>query len=124
MCGVNDTRIQRRLLSEVNLDFDRALATAHAMEMADRDAEQLHDGVREKPAAVTEGAVHGNANKPNQNCYQNCYRCGGQHGPQRQSADTNRLCVTIVARRATLSEFAERKVGGSTRPDLHQTPTL
>ena len=65
MCGVNDTRIQRRLLSEVNLDFDRALAVAHAMEMA--------DGVREKPAAVTEGRstrrASGNANKPHKRQY-------------------------------------------------------
>ena len=41
VCGVNDPRIQRRLLSETELDFDKALKTAQAMEMADRDAEQL-----------------------------------------------------------------------------------
>ena len=44
VCGVNDTHIKSRLISEVNLDFDRALAMAHAIEMADRDAEQLQDG--------------------------------------------------------------------------------
>ena len=39
VCGINDPRMQRRLLSESDLDFDKALKTALAMEMADRDAE-------------------------------------------------------------------------------------
>ena len=44
VCGVNDSRIQRRLLSEADLDFDKALKAALAMEMADRDAEDLQGG--------------------------------------------------------------------------------
>ena len=41
ICGINDPRIQRRLLSEAELDFDKALKTALAMEMVDRDSEEL-----------------------------------------------------------------------------------
>ena len=44
VCGINDPRIQRRLLSEAELDFDKALKTALEMEMADRDAEELKGG--------------------------------------------------------------------------------
>ena len=69
VCGVNDSRIQRRLLSEADLDFDKALKAALAMEMADRDAEDLQG---DKKATTTEGAVF-RAGR----WY--CYRCGGKH---------------------------------------------
>ena len=36
MCGVNDNRMQRRLLSEVGLAFDRALKVCLAMESASK----------------------------------------------------------------------------------------
>ena len=44
ICRINDPRIQRRLLSEAELDFDKALKTALAMEMVDRDSEEQGTG--------------------------------------------------------------------------------
>ena len=77
VCGVNDSRIQRRLLSEADLDFDKALKAALAMEMADRDAEDLQG---DKKATTTEGAVfRAGVGEPRNRGYQNCYRCGGKH---------------------------------------------
>ena len=55
ICGINDPHIQRRLLSEAELDFDKALKTALAMEMADRYAEECKGGPGDR--AVPEG-VH------------------------------------------------------------------
>ena len=37
VCGVNDERIQRRLLAERRLDFKKALELATAMEIADKN---------------------------------------------------------------------------------------
>ena len=37
VCGVNDERIQRRLLAERRLDFKKALELVTAMEIADKN---------------------------------------------------------------------------------------
>ena len=42
ICGVHDARIQRRLLAEVGLTFQKAFQLAQSMELADRDAQDLH----------------------------------------------------------------------------------
>lgn len=42
VCGVNDERIQRRLLAEDKLTFTKALQLAQAMEGADRDTKDLN----------------------------------------------------------------------------------
>ena len=54
ICGINDARIQRRLLAEANVDFQRALEIAQAMETADRDAQHLQN----QQATTKEVAVH------------------------------------------------------------------
>ena len=41
VCGVNDSRIQRRLLSEPDLTYKRAYDLAQAMEAAERNALDL-----------------------------------------------------------------------------------
>jgi len=40
VCGVNDSRIQRRLLAELELTFKKAYELAQAIEMADKDMKQ------------------------------------------------------------------------------------
>lgn len=51
VCGVKDARIQRRLLQEPDITFDKALSLARAMETAALDAEEMHrttgEGVEE-----------------------------------------------------------------------------
>ena len=43
VCGINNDRIQRRLLAEKNLTFIKALDIATAMELAEKSAADLHD---------------------------------------------------------------------------------
>lgn len=78
ICGVNDSRMQRRLLSEADLDYDKALKIAQAMEMADKDAEQLKG---DKAAPETEGAINkaGSCENRKRGSNVSCYRCGGRH---------------------------------------------
>lgn len=42
VCGIGDDRIQRRLLSEPDLTFDRAQKLAQAIETASKDVRDLH----------------------------------------------------------------------------------
>ena len=41
VCGINDNRLQRRLLAEANLTFKKAYEIAQAMEAAERSAKEL-----------------------------------------------------------------------------------
>ena len=79
ICGINDPRIQRRLLAETTIDFAKALKIALAMETADRDAQHLQARQSDK---TVEAAVHntGGSNSTQSGgaknrCYQNCV-CG------------------------------------------------
>ena len=47
VCGIANKRYQQRLLGEVDLTFDKAFKMAQAMELAERDSQQL------KPAEIT-----------------------------------------------------------------------
>ncbi|KAL3969421.1 ER membrane protein complex subunit 3 [Sarotherodon galilaeus] len=58
VCGISDDRIQRRLLAEDSLTFEKALKFAQAMEAANRDI--MEDG----------GSM-------SQQIVRKCYRCGG-----------------------------------------------
>ena len=44
VCGVNDERIQRRLLAESQLEFKKAMELATAMETADKNTRDLQNG--------------------------------------------------------------------------------
>ena len=83
ICGVNDDRIQRRLLAEAKIDFTKALAVAQAMETAEREAQHLQTTKVEKAVPTTEEAVHntsgGDTKRWGGGSSQNCYRCGGKH---------------------------------------------
>ena len=82
ICGINDARIQRRLLAETKVDFKRTMEIAQAMETADRDVTHLQGS--QKELTPTEAAVHV-ARKPQgverSRPYTNCHRCGGRHKP-------------------------------------------
>ncbi|XP_058872250.1 uncharacterized protein K02A2.6-like [Acipenser ruthenus] len=80
VCGLQDDRIQRRLLSETALDFKKAVEIAQAMEAA---AQQAHDL---KPTASTPPVIHKAiaVGSPAIDCRQGegknmCYRCGQPH---------------------------------------------
>jgi predicted aspartyl protease len=75
VCGVNEDRIQRRLLAEPVLDLKKALEIAHGMETAAKDVRDLKGETpnkRDYPMNKLHGGKHSNE-------YKDCYRCGGKH---------------------------------------------
>lgn len=104
VCGISNKRVQRRLLQEPDLTFDKALEMALAAETADRDSRRLQitdkdtDSAglqKEKGAIETQNAFSGPAvhkvdkhprpprTRAPGNRERQCYRCGGKHQPSR-----------------------------------------
>ena len=77
MCGIQDSRIQRRLLGEPDLTFARAFTLAQSLESADRDTKALPVAPsRVNAVKATQNFRNSqNTKKPDRPCY----RCGGQH---------------------------------------------
>ena len=67
VCGVEEPKIQRRLLAELDLTFDKTFELALAAQSADKNAKDLQPTVSSTV-----------------NCVQhkkNCHRCGDKHSP-------------------------------------------
>ena len=83
VCGVNDDRIQRRLLAEreTKLDFKRALELAQGMEMADKNSRELQTHTSaELLTAGSEGVCKVTSGADAR--LTPCYRCGkSNHQP-------------------------------------------
>ena len=77
VCGIQDSRIQRRLLGEPDLTFARAFTLAQSLESADRDTKALQVAPSRVNAVKATQNLRNfqNAKKPDRPCY----RCGGQH---------------------------------------------
>ncbi|XP_043916150.1 LOW QUALITY PROTEIN: uncharacterized protein K02A2.6-like [Protopterus annectens] len=84
VCGIADDRIQRRLLAEPELSFEKALKLAQAIETANKDIRDLQprtiEGVGSRSATplpvhkvVMEHKQQGKSGQFS------CYRCGGEH---------------------------------------------
>ena len=88
VCGINDQNIQRKLLSESSLTYEKAVDIAISMETADKDSQDLRKlgnqcsqfkqvhhvrlGVQKHVAGTTKPPlVAGSARSL-------CYRCGGR----------------------------------------------
>lgn len=78
VCGINNERIQRRLLSEPDLTYEKALKLAKTAESADKDTLKLkqqdcgQDMDPPKPPVVL---YNNKRRKPA------CHRCGANHSP-------------------------------------------
>ena len=74
VCGVRHDAMQRRLLSEKELTYKKAMEIAQVMEAADRDTKALK---------TPEAAIHRFSTRPPKPTEQrSCYRCGrSSHGP-------------------------------------------
>ena len=80
VCGIGDTRIQRRLLAEPELTFQKALTLSQAMELADRHTKDLQVASTVNPAQIHK--LHKKASsspKSSKDTAAVCYRCGGKH---------------------------------------------
>ena len=86
VCGINDKRVQRRLLAEPRLTFAKALELAQAAETAESNAKQLEQ--------VTQSTVCARIILEKKGCGSHrqitasreivrCYRCGGKHNSDR-----------------------------------------
>ena len=78
VCGVNDDHIQRRLLAEEKLTFQKAMEVAVAMETAASNARMLQ-GSMQPASRVSEGDVHkvqSTGKLPTAAAAVACYRCG------------------------------------------------
>ena len=81
--GCQNAVIQRRLLSEKDLTFNKALDTATAMEMASKDVENIkkmtHPDAKVHKLHDKSHARGGKQKKPESQL--KCWRCGGKHSP-------------------------------------------
>ena len=73
VCGINEGKIQRRLLAEKDLTLKRTWEIILAMESADKYAEDLQQDVNVR-------LVNAIKTQPQKtHCTNLCYRCGGKH---------------------------------------------
>ena len=52
VCGIANGRCQQRLLAEADLTFDKAFKMVQAMELAERDAQELHSHGQDVSAPI------------------------------------------------------------------------
>ena len=83
VCGLRDERVQKRLLSEVTLTFDKALKLAQASETAELNTRVLRQ-VPEAPVEVhttDKKATETRGRGPKTTNGIPCFRCGDNHSP-------------------------------------------
>ena len=82
VCGIGDDRIQRRLLSEPDLTFEKALKLAQAIETASKDVKDLQSLESTHSHMRAPQAVHKMSTKQfstkQLHQYNACYRFGGE----------------------------------------------
>ena len=77
VCGINDSRIQRRLLAEPDLNYKKAYELALALEAADKSAQDLQtksSGINFNQSGDTKASGRSKAINA-----VICHRCGGPH---------------------------------------------
>ena len=82
MCGLNNPKIQNKLLNTEDLTFEKACGIAKTMEMADRNTQEFHPSSSEtiQVNKLTEqGSENTDRKYPEQLL---CHRCGGSHSGQ------------------------------------------
>ena len=82
VCGINNRRIQQRLLTERSLTFAKALEIAQAMEAAAEGIEDLSGHIKDKVCAMKHHRTR--AAKPRSTTSDRiCYPCFGAHTDSR-----------------------------------------
>jgi hypothetical protein len=109
VCGVKDEQIQRRLLQDTNLTFDKALSTARAMEIAALNAEEIQRPGSGKLGAQSSATreVHKTEDSPVEPKKRKCCRCLGWHSPEAcyfQKVQCHKCQKTDHIARACLSQ--------------------
>ena len=122
ICGINNDGMQRRLLAESKLSFEKAYELVQAMETADHDAKELLG----PPTAAVNKLTRGTGKHfstgtrqttslmTHKNSQNNCYRCGESIPLTiadfvNQSADSARKLDTLKEPAAPSSNRVRRK---------------
>ena len=79
VCGISNNRIQRRLLAERELSFEKAVEIATATEMASKNLIDLGGKIHNDDSKVNK--VDEEAKSPKLQSKWECYRCSGNHDP-------------------------------------------
>lgn len=81
VCGINNDKIQRRLLSEPELSYKKAVELAIALELATKNVEDLSikDGVTCNNKVHRVQQHKSFQSDDSSKSQRDCYRCGGQH---------------------------------------------
>ncbi|XP_037398305.1 uncharacterized protein K02A2.6-like [Pygocentrus nattereri] len=116
VCGVNDDRMQRRLLSETKLTFDKALELCQAIESASKDVKEMQGKLAEDTALharvpKTQVGVHKVSADKTQRKFPSCYRCKGQHSAAECKFATE-LCHNC-GKRGHIKKACRSKAGNS-----------
>ena len=116
VCGINDSRIQRRLLSELNLTFQKAYDLALAMEIADKDTQDMQKATRFQhsdvhvlqPKSFLKKSSFPVSSRNSSTMGSHCYRCGTFHAEKNCWAKevTSYYCQK---KKDTLRKFVELK---------------
>ncbi|XP_038139940.1 uncharacterized protein K02A2.6-like [Cyprinodon tularosa] len=112
VCGINDDRIQRRLLSETDLTFEKAFQIAVAAEAASRNVQDLQN---KAPLACNSMKTEGKERKGDWK-KKECYRC---HGKQHSAAECKfkEAKCHACGKVGHIAKACRNKNKGSSRPD-------
>ncbi len=95
VCGVNNEAIQRKLLAERDLTYERALAIAQGSEGADKNLREMRT-VKQEPVNKLQTKFQTPRQHVEAQDYE-CYRCGGSNGTiSRQTVNFEHLLAEIV----------------------------
>ncbi|KAL6480987.1 hypothetical protein MHYP_G00090670 [Metynnis hypsauchen] len=116
VCGVNDDRMQRRLLSETKLTFDKALELCQAIESASKDVREMQGKLSEDTALHAhlpkeQVGVHKVSADKTERKFPSCYRCKGQHSAAECKFATE-LCHNC-GKRGHIQKACRSKAGNS-----------
>lgn len=110
VCGINDSRMQRRLLTELELNFDKAFALIQALESADQSTADL-EKTHTTASPLTGSGIYRvlladpprNPKKRTQP--EQCYCCGGKHYASDCRLGTQTAASAV--KKVTSLEYAE-----------------
>ena len=106
VCGIAHPAVQKRLLTESDLTFTKAVIIAQAVELAEKDAQQIQSSIDKEPKEVHKfsatnaklpGAVKNKDDSSiDKSTSAHCYKCGGKHNQQtcRFKSETCHFCNT------------------------------
>ena len=143
VCGLNDQKIQQKLLAVRNLTLQSAMDTAVAMESAAKNARDLYGGVRgvkNEVGVYSGGNSGGGVNRLDKRSYKGygnvsvskkeCFRCGGIKHDSDHCTFKSRECFGCKKvghakhRCPSLKKNFLGSSGGSSRGNCHKTDVV